>query len=265
MPNRWIKESYLASSRINAVSPEARDCWVRLLLVADDYGLFHANPQLVASRCYPLQPNARKCAQLLAELEGAGLVARYEAGGRPYLRIEQWYERARSSPKYPQPGPALAGNADDLTCREQVQASASKCESPRARLITTTTITTTEPSALGRARAPPTEPAGRSRIIVLTEPSTHHRELATSMGLDCDAELAKYHDHFRANGKRHKDEEAGFRNWLKKAPDFQRNNGRPRGPTPSEKRAEVARAIFGDRAPRTDGTTDISGESTRIG
>jgi hypothetical protein len=131
MPNRWIKEAYCASSRINAVSAEARDLWVRLLVNADDHGLFHGGAQLVASACFPLQPNARKCEQLLVELSTGGLVARYESGGKRYLALTQWYERPRSKPKYPLPPQGIS---------EQLQATENNCE--QLHVSTTTTTTT---------------------------------------------------------------------------------------------------------------------------
>jgi hypothetical protein len=111
MPNRWLKEGYITSERIMSVSTESRDCWLRLVLVADDHGLFEARPQIVASRCYPLEPSARKCQQMLAELERADLIRRYEVEGKPYLLICRWYERSRSKPKYPLP-PATVVNCE---------------------------------------------------------------------------------------------------------------------------------------------------------
>lgn len=131
LPNRWIKEAYCASARINAVGPEARDLWVRLLVNADDHGYFHGGAQLVASACFPMQPNARKCEQLLSELESGQLIARYESGGKQYLAISQWYERPRSKPKYPPPPEGIS---------EQLLATVSNCEQLQ---VPTTTITTT--------------------------------------------------------------------------------------------------------------------------
>ena len=138
MPNRWIKEAYCASSLINAVSPEARDLWVRLLVNADDHGYFHGNAQLVASACFPLQPNARKCEQLLSELQAGQLIVRYDSGGKQYLAICQWYERPRSRPKFPEP--------PEAACK-QLQALANSCEQLHVS-TTTTTTTTIAPSAI---------------------------------------------------------------------------------------------------------------------
>ena len=137
MPNRWIKEAYCSSSRIHAVSPEARDLWVRLLVNADDYGYFHGSAQLVASACFPLQPNARKCEQLLSELQAGQLLVRYESGGRQYLAINQWYERPRSKPRFPPPPEGIS---------EQLQTVANNCEQLRASTSTSTTTTTSSAS-----------------------------------------------------------------------------------------------------------------------
>jgi hypothetical protein len=103
MPNRWLKEAYCTSSRINSVGPEFCDMWVRLLVQADDHGLFYGNAQIVASNCFPLNPNARRCELLLAGLAKAGLIVRYEVENKQYLALTQWYERPRSKPKFPLP------------------------------------------------------------------------------------------------------------------------------------------------------------------
>jgi hypothetical protein len=138
VPNRWIKQAYCTSSRIHAASPEARDLWVRLLLAVDDHGYYYGDPQLIASTCFPLQPNARKCEQLLAELEAARLIVRYEHDGKAYLGMCQWAERARSKPKFPAP--------PDEVCK-QLQAGAGYLltgagNGKQLRVPTTTTTTT---------------------------------------------------------------------------------------------------------------------------
>ncbi len=138
MPNRWIKEVYKSSDRINSVGPAARDLWVRLLVTCDDYGRYPANPQLVASACYPLEPSASTCEKLLAELVAARLVTVYEADGKPYFEVEQWYERPRSRSKFP-PNPRGSNDGAPLTTD-------GNCAQLRAPTNTTTTTTTnTEP------------------------------------------------------------------------------------------------------------------------
>ena len=53
--------------------------------------------------------------------------------------------------------------------------------------------------------------------IRLQEPTPEHQVLAAELGVSCKAEFQKYRDWLASSGKVHKDEEAGFRNWLRKA------------------------------------------------
>jgi hypothetical protein len=73
----------------------------------------------------------------------------------------------------------------------------------------------------------------------LDEPSPEHLRIAEERGVSCLAEFQKYRDWQASTGKRHKDEAAGFRNWLK--------NARPLGTTVSlaERRAANMAAITG--------------------
>jgi hypothetical protein len=116
VPSRYFREKYLTSPRINAVEPDGRDLWVRLVLVADDHGRFWGDPQLIASRCYPLKPDAANVARLLSELARVDLIELYEVEGKAYLLITQWQERIRSDSKYPAPNgiAVVAASASDL-------------------------------------------------------------------------------------------------------------------------------------------------------
>ncbi len=92
----------------------------------------------MASACFPLQPNARKCEQLLAVLEAARLIVRYVSGGKKYLAMCQWYERPRSKPRYPLPS--------EVICK-QLLADANN-ESQLHVSTTTTTTTVNAPSEI---------------------------------------------------------------------------------------------------------------------
>ena len=90
---------------------------------------------------------------------------------------------------------------------------------------------------------PITEPVNGERAPkkpALQEATAEHRALAASLGVDCAGEWEKYRDWLAATGKRHKDWEAGFRNWLKKARQFA-----PK----ADKHDAMSIAIWGDRAP----------------
>lgn len=90
----------------------------------------------------------------------------------------------------------------------------------------------------------------KPRTQQLETPSAEHEAIAVDRGLDCKAEFAKYRDWQASTGRRHKDEVAGFRNWLRNA--------------------RVARAVPADRVSNIDILTgkrhgrDITGIAERV-
>lgn len=97
----------------------------------------------------------------------------------------------------------------------------------------------------------------------INEPTAEHEALAQTLGINCKAEFQKYRDYLAASGKRHKDEAAGFRNWLRKAKEFSK-------PIPlrpqsiHDKRAATAAAMYGDLVRDINERHDIPGESERV-
>lgn len=208
MPNRWLKEAYCTSPRINAVGPEARDLWVRLLVNADDHGYFHGSAQIVASKCFPLQPNARKCEQLLAELDSAQLIVRYESGGKQFLAINQWYERPRAKPKYPPPPETCKQLQAVANNRDQLQTIASLHDHV---FSTTTTTTSIAPSDISLD-------ADRGWVGIS---ETDRKTWASAYpAVAIDAELAKARAWAVANPKNRKSNWRRFLSaWLSRAQD----------------------------------------------
>jgi len=109
VPSRIIKESITTSESLAAVSADAERLFWRLVVKADDYGLYYGNPKILSSMCFPLNPPAEKKIQsLLAELVGQGMVGTYtsEEDGKQYLKLLSWDKhqqtRAKKS-KYPLP------------------------------------------------------------------------------------------------------------------------------------------------------------------
>lgn len=120
MPGRILKESITHSDKIEALTDSQEVMFYRLLVVADDYGLFDARPSMLASKCFPLAADRsarpRKDARAgdslitlsrdLAGLVTHDLVRMYEVGGRPFGAIVQWdqHQRMRNlRAKHPQP------------------------------------------------------------------------------------------------------------------------------------------------------------------
>ena len=95
--------------------------------------------------------------------------------------------------------------------------------------------------------------------VPLAQPADEHIELARSLGVDCQAEFDKYRDHFAANGRRHKDEVAGFRYWLRRAATYVRAK-----PTAKhDVRAATAAAVFGGEHGKSDERV-IDGQAERV-
>lgn len=111
MPNRILRD-YTDSLRMDNLSPEGERLFVRLLMKADDYGRFHANPKLVRSACFPLAETLRAntVAAWLTEISDRQLVFCYTVQSGDYLAIANFGQRLKQSrAKFPQP----AGKPDD--------------------------------------------------------------------------------------------------------------------------------------------------------
>ena len=109
MPSRIIKESIVTSESLTEISAEAERFFWRLVVKADDYGLYYGNPRILASMCFPMEPpKERKVVAWLGELVAAGMVGTYTAAedGKKYLKLLSWDKhqqtRAKKS-KYPLP------------------------------------------------------------------------------------------------------------------------------------------------------------------
>lgn len=115
MPNRVIRASILESSSLSRVSELAEALFWRLIVSADDFGRYVADPELVAAYVYPRRRSVspEDVSARLEELatcdeDGRGPVHLYEIAGRRYLWLVRWElyrgnsKRGRTS-KYPLP------------------------------------------------------------------------------------------------------------------------------------------------------------------
>ena len=104
MPNRILRP-WLDSETVDKLSAKAERFFVRLMMVADDYGRFHANPRLLRSALFPLKDGIRDAdmSSLLAECQNAGLVVVYQAAGKPLLEIRKFGQRINGKSKFPGP------------------------------------------------------------------------------------------------------------------------------------------------------------------
>lgn len=103
MSNRMLRD-WTASDRIENLSFQAEVFFTRLIMKADDYGCFHANPKLLRANLFPLKSNVRDTdiSRLVAECQKAGLIVIYESDGKKYLEIIEFGQRLRAKTrKYP--------------------------------------------------------------------------------------------------------------------------------------------------------------------
>jgi len=95
------------SDAVNKLSCEAERFFSRLLLKADDYGRYHAHPQLLKAHLFPLKPEitAEQICRWQAECEKAAVVRSYEVDGKRYLCVPKFRQRLRlkNPSKYPKP------------------------------------------------------------------------------------------------------------------------------------------------------------------
>jgi hypothetical protein len=149
MPTRGLKESITTSETIDVLSAEAEVLFYRLLVVADDYGLFDGRKSIIRGRCYPLKDpkdvSDRSLTEWLRQLEQAPLIRFYEVDGKPFLSILKWenFQRIRNvKPKYPLPTSdnsrtidsnllAVASNPPPMAARASVSVSEPESE-PKA-------------------------------------------------------------------------------------------------------------------------------------
>lgn len=125
MPSRILRDGYLTSERIDKLDPLAERFYVRLLLVADDFGRYPANPQLLRSHLFPLRDDVRNTdiPRWLAACEKAGLIRCYSVEDKPFLCVLRFNQRTRSESKYPKPPfDCPGGDSDPLTLDGQVTA-----------------------------------------------------------------------------------------------------------------------------------------------
>lgn len=233
MPSRILRDGILTSPRIAKLGWAEEVFYRRLMSVVDDFGRYYADPGMLRAACYPRQlgkvtdPDIGKWTRTLAE---AGLVRVYPAqDGERYVEL--------------------------LDFRQQVRAKVSKFPEP----LSTCVADAKQPLANAHLDVDVfvDVSGGEGESVRLREPGDEHRSLATSLKVDCNAEFQKYRDWLKTNGKRHKDESAGFRNWLRKAAEFKPKE------TTQDRRAEVLAGHF-QGVRNEQPVRDITGDSERV-
>jgi hypothetical protein len=117
MPNRILRD-WTDSEKVNSLSVYAERLLSRLIMKADDYGCYHANPKLLKPNLFPLLiDNIREAdiSRWIDECEKAGLIVLYEVESKSLLQIVDFGQRLRiKKSKFPlPPGQTEENQSDD--------------------------------------------------------------------------------------------------------------------------------------------------------
>lgn len=105
MPNRILRD-WTDSDRINQLSAQAERLFTRLIMKADDYGRYFADPKRLKAFLFPLRDDVSEpdISGWLADCEKAGIIRFYESDGKRYLEIWKYGQRLRNMRNvYPAP------------------------------------------------------------------------------------------------------------------------------------------------------------------
>lgn len=104
MANRVLRD-WTASDSIDKLSAEAEVFFTRLIMKADDFGRFHANPKLLIAGLFPLKYYTMDQVRAWRdECVSVGLLNLYQDEGKEFLEIRNFGQRLRNmSSKYPAP------------------------------------------------------------------------------------------------------------------------------------------------------------------
>lgn len=96
---------WTSSEAVDSLTAEAEVMFTRLIMKADDYGSFHSNPKLIKAALFPLKEYSAKAVDgWLDECVRAGLVIRYRAEDKDFIRIENFGQRLQNMRSaFPQP------------------------------------------------------------------------------------------------------------------------------------------------------------------
>ena len=128
MGNRILKESVCLNRKIDQLTDFQENMFYRLIVKVDDYGIFFADPAILASVLYPRKRNLglKAISEALRRMKEVGLIRLYTAGGEEYLKIRSWEQHQRlrnSTHRYPTP--------EDAGCENASVGSSAPDEAPR--------------------------------------------------------------------------------------------------------------------------------------
>ncbi|RYD51199.1 MAG: hypothetical protein EOP52_12445 [Sphingobacteriales bacterium] len=196
MPQRILRD-YTDSDAVNQLDAGAERFFVRLMMKADDYGLFTADKRLLRASLFPLLLNDVREADLdrwIAACVKASLVRLYEVAGKKYLEIVKFDQRLRTArAKHPFPpdadsnmragdsdGPDVDGGplTDDGGLRTFVSNSRADDRNPPPDSDTDLDTDTEDATASKRARTNSFQPPSREDVRAYFNANGYRQEIA---------------------------------------------------------------------------------------
>lgn len=132
MPNRILYASLLNSNKVNQLKSQEFELYIRLILVADDFGRYSGNPVRIARSCWPDSESisGKTITPWLESLIAVGLIDAYKVGNDNLIQLTNWNQRTRQKvSKYPSPDEANQSNDGQVTVT---------CQSDACHMLTET-------------------------------------------------------------------------------------------------------------------------------
>lgn len=232
MPNRILKESICTNEQIDKLSPFDEIVFYRLIVNADDYGIFDGRPSILRSRLFPLKDiRNSQIENAIHNLASVELVSTYEVDGKPFVRLLGWERnqqmRARKS-KYPGPDGKHFNHdtvcnhlkSDDFKCpRNPIQ---SESESKSESKSESNPDDRAREASNGKASAPakPTRHKhGFYKNVLLSDEELE--KLKAEFPTDWADRIERLSDYIESKGAKYKNHLATIRMWARK--DGERN------------------------------------------
>lgn len=166
MPSRVIREGLLDSDLIGRVAIEAEAMFVRVMLLADDFGRYDGRLPVICRRAFVnrREITEQECGLWLDQLVREGLIELYEVDGKPYLEIRNFRQRTRAQrSKYPEP----RCTADQLVSSQSVGQMPDKCPAVVGRARTESESGSETKSEEKRCASGEADPCPHEEIIRL--------------------------------------------------------------------------------------------------
>lgn len=114
MAKRRLFKNWTHSEKVNLLTAEEERFFTRLIMEADDHGLFYAHPKILKANLFPLISDKitdEEVESWLTGCEHIGLLEVYSADNKQYLHIHDFGQRLRSMKStFPTPGGQMLTN-----------------------------------------------------------------------------------------------------------------------------------------------------------